>query len=903
MAEIIDVTPSPEGSEPDMTRKIEEIVEDLHECLTNITGTGSFALFEALPNPPNPGILLNEGGCVGLPLSDRDAQAIVAASHEAPFGKGDQTIVDKAAPYVDAITAKVSIGLGVDANGKGVSAHLYKMLLYDEGAHFKPRQDSEKTPGMFATLVVALPSKHEGGEVRVSHAGETRVFETSKFSDYNASFLAWFSDVTHEVKPVISGHRLVLTYNLVHRSLGPRDLSASSDSTGAKLGALFSEWKEGLHKSPYTRLVAYELEHQYTDASLCLGGLKGKDQVVGMSLQQVCKEFGFSFYLANFEQTIYGECDEGDVYRQDFHAITEHCDRSASLLKVVELDGSEVAKHIQFSVENFTRDVCFEDSDPDDEDYSGYTGNEGVSATHFYRRTVAIIMPRSYRFNFFFGPGNRKFETTNSEILVWLDRSVKLLESNPSDQLEREDVESMCEVVLRETKGWRQSVESYKTTSRWTYSGRPSTNPPFTDQIMNKILMTIANVLKSERLIAASFDVWPEKDYMAVISSIGAAMVTARISRYDEFHERLQVIEVLRAGMISQCERAQTSQTMYQQWAVGEIDKALVTTRHETAKDGKRLADLAAGLTSQEVFNKVWLAFTRGARRCQAAFKARRPAYHFNDRSLPSQAIEVDDQTGRNTTTVLCKFLELDLQSEMRTICGKLHAEIVEGASPTLMQSLYIPCLKETFVIQQNEKLPVELQYLVQTVLTRYYARYVGGEPQRPANWTRGISSCSCNDCQSLNGFLESPHQQTGSFSLGTKRRAHLHGQLDNMRSVTHETRHVVNPHTLIVTKTNSDYEQKHQRWTERRQTSLAHVKAMDLRLFEKHLPGKFQKIMNFWYGEPLITTPAVPASLNRQTPLSSISNAANASRTLPPITKRKTPASNTGPVEVIELD
>jgi hypothetical protein len=44
---------------------------------------------------------------------------------------------------------------------------------------------------MFGTLVIALPSKHEGGEVRVSHARKTHVFETSKFSDFHSSFLAW----------------------------------------------------------------------------------------------------------------------------------------------------------------------------------------------------------------------------------------------------------------------------------------------------------------------------------------------------------------------------------------------------------------------------------------------------------------------------------------------------------------------------------------------------------------------------------------------------------------------------------------------------------------------------------------------------------------------------------------
>lgn len=44
---------------------------------------------------------------------------------------------------------------------------------------------------MFATLVIALPSKHEGGEVRVTHGGQTKTFGTSKSSEFDSSYLAW----------------------------------------------------------------------------------------------------------------------------------------------------------------------------------------------------------------------------------------------------------------------------------------------------------------------------------------------------------------------------------------------------------------------------------------------------------------------------------------------------------------------------------------------------------------------------------------------------------------------------------------------------------------------------------------------------------------------------------------
>jgi hypothetical protein len=133
---------------------------NLQQCLDDIQTSGSFALFEQLQNPPNPGLTLVNGGPIGLPLSDRDAAAIVAASHAAPFGKGHQTIVDTTVrktwemspkdfkitnpawrSFLQGIVTKVSAGLGVDSAGKGVSAELYKLLLYDEGAMFKPHQE------------------------------------------------------------------------------------------------------------------------------------------------------------------------------------------------------------------------------------------------------------------------------------------------------------------------------------------------------------------------------------------------------------------------------------------------------------------------------------------------------------------------------------------------------------------------------------------------------------------------------------------------------------------------------------------------------------------------------------------------------------------------------------------
>jgi len=43
--------------------------------------------------------------------------------------------------------------------GATVSAELYKLLVYERKGFFLPHRDTEKTGGMFGTLVVTLPSR------------------------------------------------------------------------------------------------------------------------------------------------------------------------------------------------------------------------------------------------------------------------------------------------------------------------------------------------------------------------------------------------------------------------------------------------------------------------------------------------------------------------------------------------------------------------------------------------------------------------------------------------------------------------------------------------------------------------------------------------------------------------
>lgn len=67
---------------------------------------------------------------------------------------------------------------------------------------------------MFGTLVLVLPTKHEGGALAFRHSGQEWAFDSAKaLSDDEKSiaYVAFIGDMQHEVLPVVSGYRVMYT--------------------------------------------------------------------------------------------------------------------------------------------------------------------------------------------------------------------------------------------------------------------------------------------------------------------------------------------------------------------------------------------------------------------------------------------------------------------------------------------------------------------------------------------------------------------------------------------------------------------------------------------------------------------------------------------------------------------
>lgn len=174
----------------------------------------------------------------------------------------------------------------------------------------------------------------------------------------------------------------------------------------SELRNALSFWKGSYNKnsSGCPTVVAYILDHLYTKQTLSLSGLKGYDRVRCECLFRLSENLGFLCFLAKIELQIYGECEDecgdedwADLYwrarnneEPAIHCITKIDQEYLELQHIVELDGTKLVDRVPFQESQIVQEETFLDCDPDEEDFSGPTGNEGVSATHFYHRCVSL---------------------------------------------------------------------------------------------------------------------------------------------------------------------------------------------------------------------------------------------------------------------------------------------------------------------------------------------------------------------------------------------------------------------------------------------------------------------------------------------------------------------------------
>lgn len=163
---------------------------------------------------------------------------------------------------------------------------------------------------MFGSLVVVLPTAHEGGTLIFRHGDEEWKFESDAVPPSSITYAAFYGDVEHEVAEVRSGYRLTLTYNLYFGD--SLDSQAIVSTPTARTAALFTTLPPNAEsfQSKLAELLAddtflpqgghlgFGLSHEYPfksdpDLKSLTEVLKGSDATI----MQACRAFGLGCVL------------------------------------------------------------------------------------------------------------------------------------------------------------------------------------------------------------------------------------------------------------------------------------------------------------------------------------------------------------------------------------------------------------------------------------------------------------------------------------------------------------------------------------------------------------------------------------------------------------------------------
>jgi hypothetical protein len=187
-------------------------------------------------------------------MTENDIELLVSKSDPATFGRGPEDVLDEtyrkawkldedsfcwrfnpdSGEFVSRLAQKLCPW---DSFEKGIRVEPYKLNVYGEtilrrfqtisiqltirvgqGGFFKTHKDTPRAENMFGSLVFTLPTQYQGGNLNLRHRTREHSFDAAALlqsaSPTSVAYVAFYSDVNHEVLEVTSGHRITITFNL-----------------------------------------------------------------------------------------------------------------------------------------------------------------------------------------------------------------------------------------------------------------------------------------------------------------------------------------------------------------------------------------------------------------------------------------------------------------------------------------------------------------------------------------------------------------------------------------------------------------------------------------------------------------------------------------------------------------
>jgi predicted 2-oxoglutarate/Fe(II)-dependent dioxygenase YbiX len=772
------------------------IPQRLDEALLKIDRPGSFCVSGSVP-AVLPGLEIKRLGPIGFPLTAEQAEKIKERCEQAPYGKGEETVVDTSVrrvwqmmpdrfqltnPEWEEFLARtlktVQQELGLE--GQKLQAHLYNLLLYEPGSFFLPHRDGEKLDRMVATLVIVLPSSYQGGELVVRHEGQEQTIDFSKVknSAFLLHFAAFYADCEHEIRPLREGYRLCLVYNL---TLAKSKKGISAPRSGEhidKISGILRDWSADSSRDA-PRKLAIPLEHQYTKDGLAWDALKGVDAARARVLREAARQSDCMAYLAllTFHESGSAEYSGGGrgYGRRRYYDDYDDYDDDASNYEMGEVfDSSLTADHwtddegnrlqlgeMSVEEEEVVPPEALTEVEPEEE-FEGYTGNAGMTLDRWYRHAAIFLWPVHRHFEVLCDCGSQN-ALSALHILV-----KKLRKARGKDQaaLQAQCREFAAQIIAR----W----------SPYPYYPEPGRGPGDRD------LTTTLVVLDDPQLIKAFLGQVLTKDYSI---APGPSL-----------------------------------------WTVCE--------KHGWAQFEDELVRLFQGTTIESLPRNIRL--LEGLCSAKARKKEERTELCRSLADAALSALEALDRGKADWRASELNRAEL-LAGLARSLIGteqpELLARLVAHALATPKWYPVTPVQVQALVglqpwIKKHVKKPVAGLSEWVAACCEQLASLTVQMPQEPADFRREANiSCNCADCTELKKFLKDPKEKVHRFPIRKERRQHLHQIIDRHQcDVTHVTERKGSPQTLVCTKTTASFQRSLQKYHQDKE-HLATLRSMEASL------------------------------------------------------------------------
>ena len=723
-------------------------------------------------------------GPVEFPVSDEQARKLCALGKSARYGKGEQTLVDPTvrntweiptsrvkidkrrwAKTLAPVLGRLRADLGLP-DGCMLEAELHSMLVYAPGQFFVRHQDSEKSDDMVGSLVVTLPSSFTGGALEVEHRGETTSFRGSK---KKLSFVAFYSDCRHQIKPVKSGYRVVLTYDLVLRGVSVAGQSPDAELVEELARCLEMHFAEPLGPS---RLV-YLLDHEYTQRGLSWSRLKGDDvarvSALGMAAERARCEAVLA--LVDVHETWsamepedqhswrgrygYGgwendedEDEDGDSFDSagsDEYELDELIESTVTLDSWLgRPDGGVEEVGLIIGEDEVCASTPSGDLVPRASEYEGYMGNWGNTLDRWYHRGALVVWP------------------TRLDFAVRAEASPSWALDALVGRLRGGDLATARADAAMVAPFWGQSVARVVTTSLFTKAMRTARllGEPATAAMLLKPFRLEQLVPSHAKALSALAADYGEEWTRGLIASWS----TRRSPFAADPMAGAASLQRLCVGLAA-CGDPGTS-------------VALILLRD-------RWGWLRTGIEDA-------LRLSSPSRRAASLAELGRPVAALVEGAALLQAAELVGQVAQ----FLCQ--------DDGELCG-CAIEVLRAVPPSQW------CVTSLDVVAVHCR--------------GWLEKRVARPLRSPDDWSVTLPrGCSCQDCGALSGFLADPARRVFEWPLAKDRRRHVHSRIDSAElPVSHQTRRKGSPYTLVLTKTAALFEQE-ERARERHQADLAWV-------------------------------------------------------------------------------